>query len=117
MILTSANRAELERVKDIADCINNGIGVALAYVEFTGTAEDPGADDLTFFWDFGDGKNASNFYPNLNGTFPFQVTDDTGHSYFTSGTFLVTLTVSAIIIETREQLSYRSFATMFSSAP
>jgi hypothetical protein len=94
VILNSDNRTELERVKDIADCINNGFGVVLAYSEFTATATDPGADDLTFHWDFGDGKTLTNFYPNLNGTFPVVVTDNVGHSYFSVGTFTVTLTVT-----------------------
>ena len=45
VILNSTDRAELERVKDIADNINNGRGISLSYVEFTATASDPGADD------------------------------------------------------------------------
>jgi hypothetical protein len=94
VILNSNNRTELERVKDIADNINNGIGIALAYVEFTATATDPGADDLTFHWDFGDGKSETHFYPNLNGTFPVVATDNVGHSYFSYGPFAVTLTVT-----------------------
>ncbi|UCD91630.1 MAG: PQQ-binding-like beta-propeller repeat protein, partial [Methanobacteriota archaeon] len=51
VILNSQDRYELERVKNIADNINNGIGIAVALVEFTATATDPGADDLTFSWD------------------------------------------------------------------
>jgi hypothetical protein len=92
-ILYSSDREELERVKDIADNMNNGIGIAIALVDFVATASDPGADDLTFHWDFGDGKSQTNYYPNLNGTFPVEVTDHAGHSYFSYGTFTVTLTV------------------------
>ena len=94
VILNSENRTELERVKDIADNINNGIGVAWGIVEFTATATDPGADDLTFHWDFGDGKTQENFYPNPGGVFPISATDNVDHSYFSQGTFTVTLTVS-----------------------
>lgn len=93
-ITHSTNRTELERVKDIADNINNGRGIALAYLEFEATATDPGADDLTFHWDFGDGKSQDHFYSNVNGTFPVEVTDNIGHSYFALGTFNVTLTVT-----------------------
>jgi hypothetical protein len=94
LILHSNNRTELERVKDIADNINNGIGIALAYVEFTSTATDPGTDDLKFDWDFGDAKSEMHFYPNLNGTFPIEVTDHVGHSYLSMGPFITTLTVA-----------------------
>ncbi len=93
-ILYSSDREELERVKNIADNMNNGIGIAIAHVDFVATASDPGADDLTFHWDFGDGKNQTNHYPNPNGTFPVEVTDHVGHSYFSYGTFTVTLTVT-----------------------
>ena len=79
---------------DIADNINNGIGIAWGVVEFIATATDPGVDDLTFHWDFGDGKSQDNFYPNPGGVFPISVTDHVEHSYFSQGTFTVTLTVS-----------------------
>jgi hypothetical protein len=82
----------LERVKNIADSINNGIGIAKASVDFTATTVDPGSDDLTFTWDFGDGTAQVNFYPN-NGSYPVEVTDLVSHSYFLSGSFAVTMTV------------------------
>lgn len=94
VILTSSNRSELERVKDIADSMNNGIGIAIAVAEFTVIAQDPGADDLTFTWDFGDGESDMHFYPNLNGTYPVEITDIMFHSYFFAGTFDILLTVS-----------------------
>jgi hypothetical protein len=93
-ILNSDNRTELERVKDIADNINNGIGIAWGMVEFNASATDPGADDLTFHWDFGDGKTQDNYYPNPGGVFPFSASDYVQHSYFSKGTFTVTLTVA-----------------------
>jgi hypothetical protein len=93
VILHSTNRTELERVKNIADNINNGRGIALAYVEFEATASDPGADDLTFNWEFGDGISDDQFYENFNGTFPVEITDYVSHSYYSLGTFTVTLTV------------------------
>ena len=94
VILNSDDRSELERVKNIADNINNGRGIALGVAEFTASATDPGADDLTFHWDFGDGKSQDNFYPNPGGVFPVSVSDNVVHSYFSLGTFTVTLTVS-----------------------
>jgi hypothetical protein len=93
VILANSDPVALERVKDLADNINNGIGIALATVEFTATATDPGMDDITFDWDFGDGTWLQNFYPN-DGTYPVEVTDFVGHSYFSSGSFTVLLTVS-----------------------
>ncbi|MHA1961657.1 MAG: PKD domain-containing protein [Candidatus Thorarchaeota archaeon] len=92
LILSHAERDELERGKNITDNINNGIGIALATVEFTGTATDPGSDDLIFTWDFGDGTMQRNSYLN-DGTFPMEVTDFIGHSYFSAGSFTVALTV------------------------
>jgi len=71
---------------------------------FRATAHDPGSDDLTFFWDFGDGSNASHTYynngvspdpyPSPGPTFPVNLTNETTHTYTTSGNFTVTLTVS-----------------------
>src|SRR2546428_4942754 len=71
---------------------------------FRATAHDPGSDDLTFFWDFGDGTNASHTYynngvspdpyPSPGPTFPVNVTNETTHTYTKSGNFTVTLIVS-----------------------
>ncbi len=73
-------------------------------VSFNATAEDPGSDDLTFFWDFGDGTNSSHTYfndgvgpdpfPSPGPVFPVNVTNETTHVYATSGNFTVTLTVT-----------------------
>ncbi len=60
---------------------------------FQATASDPGADDLTFHWDFGDGTNATSFHPNANGTYPVEITETMNHSFPGSGTYVVVLTV------------------------
>ncbi len=67
----------------------------LHYRTLTFEAEiyDPGADDLTFHWDFGDGTNITKFYPNQNRTFPVKRTEKINHLFQSSGTFTVTLTV------------------------
>jgi hypothetical protein len=57
------------------------------------TAFDPGADDLTFHWDFGDGTNITNIYSNPNGTYPVEITDTITHAFPGSGTFTIALTV------------------------
>ncbi|TET90026.1 MAG: PKD domain-containing protein [Methanomassiliicoccales archaeon] len=62
-------------------------------ITFEATAYDPGADDLTFHWDFGDGTNITNFYPNVNRTFPVEITETITHVFPGSGTYPVTLTV------------------------
>jgi len=71
---------------------------------FTATATDPGSDDLTFFWDFGDGLSESRTYyndgvgpdpdPSTGGTFPFQVQDAGTHIWGDNGVYTVTLTVT-----------------------
>ncbi|MCK4445271.1 MAG: PKD domain-containing protein, partial [Thermoplasmata archaeon] len=58
------------------------------------TATDPGSDDLTFFWDFGDGTNTTTFYPNPGGVFPITVVDEVSHGFPGSGTYVITVTVT-----------------------
>lgn len=60
---------------------------------FIATAYDPGADDLTFFWQFNDGSNITNNFPNPTKTFPVAITDQVSYGYLVNGTFRVTLTV------------------------
>ena len=61
-------------------------------VGFKATVVDPGADDLTVRWDFGDGSNMTNFYPNPGDVFPVEIVDEVFH-VFSSGAYTVTLTV------------------------
>ncbi|UCF08268.1 MAG: PKD domain-containing protein, partial [Thermoplasmata archaeon] len=63
-----------------------GISVLL-----TGTAYDPGADDLSFLWEFDDGTVISSDYPNPGGVFPVSITDTVDYSGPATG---VTLTVT-----------------------
>ena len=70
---------------------------------FTAYASDPGSDDLTFAWDWGDGTTTENTYyndgvgpdpypsPEVN---PITVTDTAKHSYASAGTYVITLTVT-----------------------
>jgi N-acetylneuraminic acid mutarotase/PKD repeat protein len=68
------------------------------------TATDPGSDDLTFSWSWGEGSSESRTYFNNGsgpdppqspwGTWPFTATDIATHSYWDNGVFTVTLTVT-----------------------
>jgi len=70
---------------------------------FTGSATDPGSDDLTFIWNWGDGTDDTTIhyndgagpdpYPSPWGIYPFSATDLIGHIYSVPGTYTVTLTV------------------------
>ncbi len=63
-------------------------------MEFTATATDPGADDLTFVWDFGDGSPVvTSTYIN-GGTYPFSVNDSQSHVYSSAGTYNLKVTVT-----------------------
>lgn len=60
---------------------------------FQATAFDPGADDITFNWDFGNGMNVTTFYPNINETYPVEIMEIINHVFLGSGTYTVTVTV------------------------
>jgi PKD repeat protein len=62
-------------------------------ITFKATAFDPGADDLTFHWDFGEGTNVTSIYPNTNGTYPVNIVDTVTHVFPGSGTYMITVTV------------------------
>jgi uncharacterized repeat protein (TIGR01451 family) len=49
-------------------------------LKLTAMAYDPGADDLTFTWDFDDGTLEQNHFPNPGGVFPFSATDVVDYS-------------------------------------
>ena len=72
-------------------------------VSLTATAKDPGSDDLTFSWTWGDGSSDSNIYYNdgvgpdpansPGGTYPFTAADTGIHPYGDNGVFTVTVIV------------------------
>ena len=56
-------------------------GMIIELLDFSAVASDPGADDLTYEWDFGDGS-------------PLQMGDSATYAYSSPGTFLVTVEVT-----------------------
>ena len=74
-------------------------------LDFKATATDPGSDDLTFAWYWGDGTTPTattyfndgigpDSYPSPGGTFPFTAADACAHIYNATGTFTVILRLS-----------------------
>jgi PKD repeat protein len=62
-------------------------------ITFKATAFDPGADDLTFYWEFGDGTNGTSHYVNADSTYPVTVIEVISHVFPGSGAYTVQLTV------------------------
>jgi PKD repeat protein len=73
-------------------------------LDITGNAIDPGSDDLTFTWRFGDLSPDSvsihyndgignDPYPSPWGTFPFDISDTVSHIYYNEGNYTLNLTV------------------------
>ncbi len=83
---------------------------------FTGVASDPGSDDLTFTWYWGDGTDDTTIYyndgvgpdpyPSPGPTYPFSEVDELGHTYSEPGTYTVTLSVEdddgGVVVDTME---------------
>lgn len=100
------DEAEFERIEEIADYINNGIGVEIATVTFIASATDQGSDDISFEWDFGDGTTHGPEWVYNNGvgpepdpefspggTYPFTAGNTVTTSYMGLGTYTVHLTL------------------------
>jgi PKD repeat protein len=73
-------------------------------VEYQASASDPGSDDLTFTWSWGDGSSDTMFtiynngmgpdpLPSPGGTYPFLATHKPYHTYGDNGIFTITITV------------------------
>lgn len=103
-VILNNDEAEMERIKNIADYINNGIGVEIATVTFIASATDQGSDDISFEWDFGDGTTYGPEWlyndgigpdPDVSpgGTYPFTAGTIVTTSYMGLGTYTVHLTL------------------------
>jgi len=80
------------------------IGDEVLVASASASSQDPGSDDLTFTWDWGDGTSESRTYYNdglgpdpdqsFGGIYPFTADDTAIHAYGDNGFFTITLTVS-----------------------
>jgi hypothetical protein len=98
LIITVNNIAPIVNIDSIEQAqsfdLDNLIFVINDPIIFTGIATDPGSDDLTFVWDWGDGSDVTeSFYPNSLLTYPVEIEETINHRYTSYGDFSVTLTV------------------------
>jgi PKD repeat protein len=89
------SNALLITVNNIAPSVNiSKIEVSPNSINTTGNAYDPGSDDLTFIWDWGDGSsNTITNYLNDLLSFPVEIEETVEHLYNLSSEFIITLTV------------------------
>ncbi len=102
-VSTSVFTIEIRNVEPSIDIGGPYAGDENSPIEFTAKVTDPGSDDLTFIWDWGDGTtDAIAFYndgisvdPPKSpwGTYPFDATHTISHVWGDNGDFTVTLTV------------------------
>ncbi len=69
------------------------IPVAMYNATITHITQDPGADELMFYWEFGDGTNLTIKYTNYNNIYPVIIIENLTHIYSNAGTYKITLTV------------------------
>jgi PKD repeat protein len=60
-------------------------------LSFEGSITDPGADSLSVHWEFGDGNVSDSIHPNIQGTFPVELTETASHWFAAPGTYTVVL--------------------------
>lgn len=66
----------------------------ISNLTFEADAYDRDGDDLTLYWEFGDGANMTKFYSNPNPGIPFQLIERVAHKYLLAGIYTVSLTVT-----------------------
>jgi PKD repeat protein len=91
-ITTLFNSFNVNKVDEWVWDIDLGEHLVGNTVHFQGTVYDPGTDDLTVIWDFGDGTTISSFYP-YSGTHPVMIEDSVEHIFSKYGE--LTMTFSA----------------------
>jgi PKD repeat protein len=62
-------------------------------VHFDGAVFDPGTDDITVLWDFGDGTTISRYYP-YSGLHPVEIQHSVEHTFTTFGDLTMTFSAS-----------------------
>ncbi|UCG70044.1 MAG: hypothetical protein JSV09_03240 [Thermoplasmata archaeon] len=66
-------------------------GIQGVSIDLEATAYDPGADELSFIWEFDDGTILIHDYPNDGGTYPVSVTDTVNYVGSASGVILTVM--------------------------
>jgi PKD repeat protein len=103
-ITVNTTNVTISNVAPTIDSIDTPDGEEGALISFSSTATDPGSDDLTFTWNWGDGTSDTvtvyynngvgpDPFPSPWGTYPFSVTDTVDHTYGDNGVYTITLTV------------------------
>jgi outer membrane protein assembly factor BamB len=103
-ITTYTTDINVQNVAPTIDLVTASGGDEGAAITFSSTSTDPGSDDLTFTWNWGDGtEDTMNIHYNDGtepdplksplGVYPFTTTDTVSHIYGDDGDYTITLTV------------------------
>jgi len=97
LIIEVINVAPVASIVSVGQFEHSYLGTCILIdelINISGKGYDPGSDDLSFKWDFGDTTGLIiNTYFNTEGIFPVEIVESITHNYFEPGYYIITLSV------------------------